>query len=209
MVLVFTRTKHGADRIAKRLSAEGITTGTLHSNRSQNQRLRALTDFKEGKVRVLVATDIAARGIDVEGISHVINFDFPPHHEDYVHRIGRTGRAKAVGEAVSFVSKEDQGSLRSLERFIGRGIPRLQAQGLDLSSVASRREPRRPGEVRGSGTPSRDGGRQAGSPRRQSRGARPERPREVSMSGEPAKKPSGGVAGKKGVLGRFLGFGRR
>jgi ATP-dependent RNA helicase RhlE len=209
MVLVFTRTKHGADRIAKRLSAEGITTGTLHSNRSQNQRLRALTDFKEGKVRVLVATDIAARGIDVEGISHVINFDFPPHHEDYVHRIGRTGRAKAVGEAVSFVSKEDQGSLRSLERFIGRGIPRLQAQGLDLSSVASRREPRRPGEVRGSGTPSRDGGRQAGSPRRQSRGARPERPREISMSGEPAKKPSGGVAGKKGVLGRFLGFGRR
>ena len=130
-VLVFTRTKHGADRVAKQLERIGITTGTLHSNRSQNQRMRALTDFKAGKVRVLVATDIAARGIDVDGISHVINYDFPMHAEDYVHRIGRTGRANAVGEAISFISQEDHGPLRSLEKFIGRGIVRKKAEGFN------------------------------------------------------------------------------
>lgn len=126
-VLVFTRTKHGADRVARKLSQSGITTATLHANRSQNQRLKALKDFKAGTVRVLVATDIAARGIDVEGISHVVNFDFPPHAEDYVHRIGRTGRARAVGDAISFVTPEDRPSLRSLEKFIGRGLPRKQS----------------------------------------------------------------------------------
>jgi ATP-dependent RNA helicase RhlE len=133
-VLVFTRTKHGADRIAKKLDASGIKTGTIHSNRSQNQRLRALRDFKSGAVRVLVATDIAARGIDVDGISHVVNFDFPMHPEDYVHRIGRTGRAHAVGDAISFVGHEDHGALRSLERFIGRGIVRKRAEGFDYNA---------------------------------------------------------------------------
>src|SRR5438477_6480708 len=99
-VLVFSRTKHGADRIARRLESSGIKTGTIHSNRSQSQRLRASNDFKSGAVRVLVATDIAARGIDVDGISHVVNYDFPMHSEDYVHRIGRTGRAHAIGDAI-------------------------------------------------------------------------------------------------------------
>jgi ATP-dependent RNA helicase RhlE len=136
MVLVFSRMKHGADRIARRLQASGIETATLHSNRSQNQRLRALKDFRSGAVRVLVATDIAARGIDVDGISHVVNFDFPKHPEDYVHRIGRTGRAKAVGDAISFVTAEDHGALRSLERFIGRGIVRKRAEGFDTSTPA-------------------------------------------------------------------------
>ncbi len=135
-VLIFTRTKHGADRVARKLESSGIKTGTLHSNRSQNQRLRALKDFKAGTVRVLVATDIAARGIDVEGISHVVNFDFPMHPEDYVHRIGRTGRAHAVGDAISFVSPEDHGALRSLERFIGRGIVRKRAEGFDYQAPA-------------------------------------------------------------------------
>jgi len=129
MVLVFARTKHGADRIARQLERDGVTTATLHANRSQNQRLRALRDFKSGAVRVLVATDIAARGIDVDGISHVVNYDFPMHAEDYVHRIGRTGRANAVGDAISFVSSEDRAALRSLERFIGRGIVRKAAEG--------------------------------------------------------------------------------
>ena len=156
-VLVFTRTKHGADRIARRLESSGIKTGTIHSNRSQNQRLRALKDFKSGAVRVLVATDIAARGIDVDGISHVVNFDFPMHSEDYVHRIGRTGRAHAVGDAISFVTPEDQGPLRSLERFIGRGIVRKRAEGFEYNATApagedrpkrERRE-RVPGEVPG------------------------------------------------------------
>lgn len=135
-VLVFSRTKHGADRIARNLESNGIKTATLHSNRSQNQRLRALKDFKAGVVRVLVATDIAARGIDVEGISHVINFDFPMHSEDYVHRIGRTGRAQQVGDAISFVTPADHASLRSLERFIGRGIVRKRAEGFDYGAAA-------------------------------------------------------------------------
>ncbi len=152
-VLVFTRTKHGADRIAKKLEGAGIKTGTIHSNRSQNQRLRALKDFKAGTVRVLVATDIAARGIDVDGISHVVNYDFPMHSEDYVHRIGRTGRAQAVGDAISFITPEDHAPLRSLERFIGRGIVRKRAEGFDYGAAAPPRDER---EQRGRGQPRSD-----------------------------------------------------
>lgn len=137
MVLVFSRMKHGADRIARQLEQKGIRTATLHSNRSQNQRLKALKDFKSGAVRVLVATDIAARGIDVDGISHVVNYDFPMHAEDYVHRIGRTGRAHAIGDAISFVTPEDHGNLRALERFIGRGIVRKQAEGFHSAAAGS------------------------------------------------------------------------
>jgi ATP-dependent RNA helicase RhlE len=136
MVLVFSRMKHAADRIARQLEQKGIRCATLHSNRSQNQRLRALKDFKSGAVRVLVATDIAARGIDVDGISHVVNYDFPMHVEDYIHRIGRTGRANAIGDAISFVTPEDHGELRALERFIGRGIVRKKAEGFNYSAAA-------------------------------------------------------------------------
>src|SRR6476660_8131845 len=139
-VLVFARTKHGADKIARRLESSGIKTGTIHSNRSQNQRLRALKDFKSGAVRVLVATDIAARGIDVDGISHVVNYDFPMHSEDYVHRIGRTGRAQAIGDAISFITSEDHGPLRSLERFIGRGLVRKRAEEFNYDAAAPPRE---------------------------------------------------------------------
>ena len=148
-VLVFTRTKRGADRIARRLESSGVKTGTIHSNRSQNQRLRALKDFKSGAVRVLVATDVAARGIDVDGISHVVNYDFPMHSEDYVHRIGRTGCAHAVGDAISFITPEDQGPLRSLERFIGRGIVRKKAEGFDYNEAAPPNDER----SRGAGRP--------------------------------------------------------
>jgi len=138
MVLVFSRTKHGADRVAQKLEQQGVRTGTLHSNRSQNQRLRALKDFKNGSVRVLVATDIAARGIDVDGISHVVNYDFPRHPEDYVHRIGRTGRALAIGEALSFATPEDHSALRALERFIGRGLVRKRAEGFNYHTRPAR-----------------------------------------------------------------------
>ena len=157
MVLVFTRMKHGADRVAKRLEQAGVKCATLHANRSQNQRLRALADFKSGAVRVLVATDIAARGIDVDGISHVVNYDFPMHAEDYVHRIGRTGRAHAIGDALSFVTSEDSGALRILERFIGRGIVRKRAEGFDYNAAApppsalDDRDPRPRGQGRGQG----------------------------------------------------------
>ena len=123
-VLVFTRTKRGADKLARKLEQEGVSVATLHSNKSQSQRQVALKGFKSKRYRVLVATDIAARGIDVDGISHVVNYDFPAQPEDYVHRIGRTGRALAIGDALSFVTSEDLGALRALEKFIGRGIPR-------------------------------------------------------------------------------------
>jgi ATP-dependent RNA helicase RhlE len=159
MVLVFTRTKHGADRIARKLEQQRIPCATLHSNRSQNQRLRALDDFKSGAVRVLVATDIAARGIDVDGISHVVNYDFPPHAEDYVHRIGRTGRAQAIGDAISFVTPEDTGALRSLERFIGRGIVRHRAADFDYTAPPP---PRIEPPPRGPRPQSRGGGRRSG-----------------------------------------------
>ena len=105
-----------------------------------------MKDFKSGAVRVLVATDIAARGIDVDGISHVVNYDFPMHSEDYVHRIGRTGRAHAVGDAISFVTPEDHGALRSLERFIGRGIVRKRAEGFNYTAAAPAGAPRGPRE---------------------------------------------------------------
>ena len=145
-VLVFSRTKHGADKIARRLQQSGISTATLHSNRSQSQRLAALRAFKSGAVRVLVATDIAARGIDVEGISHVINFDFPSHPEDYVHRIGRTGRAQAVGDAISFATPDDAANVRALERFIARGIPRKRMGDFDYTEeiLSVRPAPTRP-----------------------------------------------------------------
>src|SRR5688572_11692110 len=135
-VLVFSRTKHGADRIARKLEDAGLRTATLHSNRTQGQRLAALKRFKSGEVRVLIATDIAARGIDVDGISHVINFDFPPQPEDYVHRIGRTGRAQAIGDAISFITRDDEADLRRLERFLGRGIARKKLEGIVAAATA-------------------------------------------------------------------------
>ena len=137
-VLVFSRTKHGADKIARKLQNAGVQTAAIHSNRSQIQRVKALEAFRAGHVRVLVATDIAARGIDVEGISHVINYDFPMHAEDYVHRIGRTGRAEAAGDAISFVTNDDAPYVRGLEKMIGRQIPRR--------SVAANTAARRPND---------------------------------------------------------------
>ena len=136
-VLVFSRTKHGADKIARKLKQAGIQTAALHSNRTQSQRVKALDAFRAGNVRVLVATDIAARGIDVEGISHVINFDFPMHPEDYVHRIGRTGRAEAIGDAISFVTIEDGPAIYELEKMIGRRIERREVQGFDYGETAT------------------------------------------------------------------------
>jgi len=132
-VLVFSRTKHGADKIARKLVQAGINTATLHSNRSQSQRTQALAAFRAGRVRVLVATDIAARGIDVEGITHVINFDFPMHPEDYIHRIGRTGRAEAEGDAISFVTPEDEEYVRLLEKTVRKSIKRKHLEGFDYS----------------------------------------------------------------------------
>ena len=120
--LVFTRTKHGADRVAERLASHGIAADAIHGNKSQNARQRILQHFRQGKVRVLVATDLAARGIDVDGVSHVINFDIPHEPECYVHRIGRTGRAGASGIALAFCDHEERSSWRAIERLVRKTI---------------------------------------------------------------------------------------
>ena len=128
-VLVFSRTKHGANRIAKKLENAGITAAAIHGNKSQGARTRALADFKAGKVRVLVATDIAARGIDIRELPHVINFDLPNVSEDYVHRIGRTGRAGSEGEAISLVSADEVKHLSGIENLIRQKITRETEAG--------------------------------------------------------------------------------
>ena len=121
--LVFTRTKHGANRLAERLERDGVSVAAIHGNKSQGARTRALDDFKQGKVQVLVATDIAARGLDISDLPHVVNFELPHVPEDYVHRIGRTGRAGRSGEAVSLVSRDERERLRAIEKMLGRSIP--------------------------------------------------------------------------------------
>jgi ATP-dependent RNA helicase RhlE len=128
-VLVFSRTKHGADKIHRYLERADIVSVAIHSGRNQSQRERALDGFKSGRYRVMVATDVAARGIDVTGISHVINFDVPVIPEDYIHRIGRTGRAEATGDAITFVSREEHKYLRRIEKFIGRHFTPVECPG--------------------------------------------------------------------------------
>jgi ATP-dependent RNA helicase RhlE len=190
-VLVFTRTKHGADKLSKELAKGGVMVTALHSNRTQGQRLAALKGFKQGHYQVLVATDIAARGIDVDGISHVVNYDFPNHPEDYVHRIGRTGRAQAIGDALSFVSPEEMPALRALEKFIGRGIPRRVVAGFDLraSSSPAPHGDRGGRPSHGGGRPGRDGGRPGG---HGASGGRPGGPGASGGRGEPRAGGSGG-----------------
>jgi len=126
--LIFSRTKHGADRIAHKLKQGNHSVAVLHSNRTQRERIEALEGFKSGKYEVMVATDIAARGLDIAGVSHVINYDVPEHAEDYVHRIGRTGRAQNVGDAFTLMNGEEVAALQAIERFIGRKIPRLKLE---------------------------------------------------------------------------------
>lgn len=130
-VLIFCRTKIGADRVARRLQQQGHAVAVLHSSRTQRERDQALKGFREGRYEVMVATDIAARGIDVEQISHVINFDVPQHPEDYVHRIGRTGRAQAVGDAFTIMTGEDVQDVAAIEQFIGQKIPRMKLEGFN------------------------------------------------------------------------------
>jgi ATP-dependent RNA helicase RhlE len=138
-VLVFTRTKHRANRLADFLARHGVPCERIHGNRSQSQRTLAMAGFKSGKHRVLVATDIAARGIDVEALSHVVNFDVPAISEDYIHRVGRTGRAGAVGTAITFVAPAEEGDLAAIERAIGARAPRVAVPGFDYAARAAER----------------------------------------------------------------------
>jgi ATP-dependent RNA helicase RhlE len=134
--LVFTRTKHRADRLQKFLVKHGIKAERIHGNRSQPQRTEALAGFKSGKYRVLVATDIAARGIDISELGHVVNFDVPAAPDDYIHRVGRTARAEATGDAFTFVAPEEEGDLRAIERAIGKRLPRVIVPDFDYRARA-------------------------------------------------------------------------
>ncbi|HEX7118212.1 MAG TPA: DEAD/DEAH box helicase [Longimicrobiales bacterium] len=135
--IVFCRTKHRANRVAQKLEKQGIAAARIHGNRSQKQRTEALAGFKEGRYRVLVATDIVARGIDVEALDHVVNFDLPAATEDYIHRVGRTGRAEATGDAISFVAPDEEDQVRAIERALGRRIERRTLPDFDYHARES------------------------------------------------------------------------
>jgi superfamily II DNA/RNA helicase len=153
-VLVFTRTKHGADKVVRALEKTGFLAEAIHGNKSQNQRERVLADFRSGKLRILIATDIAARGIDVDGVSHVVNYDLPNIPESYVHRIGRTARAGAEGIAISFCDHEEASFLRDIERLIRMSIPSTDKRSGERPS----HRPNQPNEGRGQGRPNYRGG---------------------------------------------------
>jgi len=179
-VIAFTRTKHRANRLADYLLRHGVSAGRIHGNRSQSQRTQALAEFKAGKFPVLVATDIAARGIDVDALSHVINFDVPNSPDDYVHRVGRTARADATGDAFLFVAPEEETNLRGIERAIGKRLPRVTLPGFDYTKkpVEKLEVPlaRRLAEIRARGTHARPGSRTSAPPRRRPGRGRPTRP---------------------------------
>jgi ATP-dependent RNA helicase RhlE len=191
-VLVFCKTKHGANRLASQLQKDRINADAIHGNKSQNARIRALEDFKEGKVKVLVATDIAARGLDIEDLPHVVNFDLPHIPEDYVHRIGRTGRAGATGEALSLVGAEDRSLLGAIERLINRKIDVRHAEGFEperrVHSEAPSEHARPAGESRGS----RGGhGRKSGEARAEGRRPQGEGRKSQGEARAEGRKPQG------------------
>ena len=135
-MIIFCRTKHGADRVARLLKRANHAVAVLHSNRTQAEREQALHGFRDGRYEILVATDIASRGLDIAAVSHVINYDVPQHPEDYVHRIGRTGRAEATGDAFTLMVAEDGKHVRAIERFIGQRIPRVKLDGFEYRYTA-------------------------------------------------------------------------
>ena len=135
-VLIFTRTKHRAERLARRLLQEGYGVGLMHGDRTQGQRVAALEGFRRGRFQLLVATDIAARGLDVEKISHVINYDLPGTPEDYIHRVGRTARMLAKGDAFSLVSLQELGQLSDIEMALGEALPRVMLPDFDGGEIA-------------------------------------------------------------------------
>jgi ATP-dependent RNA helicase RhlE len=182
--LVFTRTKRRADRLADFLAKNGVKSSRIHGNRSQSQRTQALAGFKDGKFRVLVATDIAARGIDVDSLGHVVNFDVPPVPEDYIHRVGRTARAEATGDAFTFVAPEEDDDLLRIEKAIGKRLPRITVPDFDYAARAERTELGRSagGTGRGSGRRGRSGA-----------GASTARSGSSGGSGTRGRRPGGGA----------------
>lgn len=212
-VLVFSRTKHGANRIAKKLDEQGIKSAAIHGNKSQNARTRALADFKNNKVRVLVATDIAARGIDISELPHVVNFDLPNVPEDYVHRIGRTGRAGSEGEAVSLVSYDEGKLLRDIQRLIGMEIPRQaldfyqpekplpeSLEGMRAPKKNSGRNNKRPPSNRGKPAPRNRSNASGSEPRSET--SKPKRPRRKPNAGGNPNKPKTKTFGQSSADGQ-------
>ena len=192
--IVFTRTKHGADKVVKHLANDGLYAEAIHGNKSQNQRIRALDAFKSGKAPILVATDIAARGIDVDGVSHVINFDMPNISESYVHRIGRTARAGKTGIAISLVGNDERAYLRDIEKLTGKSIARLDppaGTALDLSQP----EEEGPHKQQRNGGRSRPGGGGGGRGHARSGGGGGGKPRAHGHGGKPNS--GGGNGGRK------------
>jgi len=187
--IVFARTKHGADRLYRQLKQRGSRVGVIHGDRSQGQRERALEDFKRGRVDVLVATDIASRGIDVDDITHVVNFDVPRSPEDYVHRIGRTGRMNAAGDALTLVAPEEDKDARAIERFLNRRIPHETVSGFDYHGAGTK-------PTHGAGDHDRSRDRKHGSSHAGSRrgGHDADRPAAAHV---PAGKPSGPSHGRR------------
>ncbi|MGH8273261.1 MAG: DEAD/DEAH box helicase [Gammaproteobacteria bacterium] len=180
-VLVFTRTKHGANRLAEQLETDGLKATAIHGNKSQGARTRALADFKAGRVRVLVATDIAARGLDIDQLPHVVNYELPNVPEDYVHRIGRTGRAGREGEALSLVCGEERKYLADIERLLKRELPKVVLAGYEPDPRVAQ-TPQKPAQGRrGHGQP-RSASKPASKPSRPHRGKPSRRVRRTSRS---------------------------
>ncbi len=193
-VLVFTRTKHGANRLAEYLDKHGLAAVAIHGNKSQNARTKALADFKAGDVRIMVATDIAARGLDIDQLPHVVNFELPNVDEDYVHRIGRTGRAGRSGEAISLVAPDEEKLLKSIERMTKQKIPDGDLMGFDITAVeAEKPEVRERPDVRNprGARPARgDGDKNNGGRRDKGKDKGKEKPAAAAASGErPARQP--------------------
>ncbi len=177
-VLVFTRTKHRANSLTKQLRKDGIKATAIHSDKSQNVRTRALADFKKGDIRTLVATDVAARGLDIETLPHVVNFDLPNVPEDYVHRIGRTGRAGQEGVAISLVCRDEEDSLRKIEKLLKQKIPVKKIEGFEMEAITNISVKKKPGKK--TGTPGKPKSRRPASTRKkgkspQAQGNRPKK----------------------------------
>lgn len=203
-VLVFTRTKHGANRLAEQLSKDGLSALAIHGNKSQSARTRALSEFKAGTLRLLVATDIAARGIDIDQLPHVVNFDLPNVPEDYVHRIGRTGRAGAEGEAISLVCVDEHGLLRDIERLIKRKFEQTVLSGFEVDPSITAEPIQKGRQQRGA---QGGGGQGGGRGRAQPKAAAPAaaKPAQAQPRQRPAQNAPRGGASAGGESGRGQG----
>jgi ATP-dependent RNA helicase RhlE len=200
-VLVFTRTKHGANRLAKQLGIDGLNATAIHGNKSQGARTRALSEFKKGQVRVLVATDIAARGLDIDQLPHVVNYELPNVPEDYVHRIGRTGRAGREGEAVSLVSPDEIKLLRDIQRLIKTEIPSEVVPGYESTGIASPEPKRSAGRSHQNNRPNH----RSNASRGDRRGQQAKKPAQSKQRRQSAPRKASAKPGYSSLADRLLG----